>query len=166
MHARRSRTLALHGYTLTELAVMLSVLGVVLAIGIPSFGRYQRSAASRNAFRQVAADLRLARQTALTEHHNVVAVFDAGPPASYGIFADLNGDLARDPGERWIVQRSLDGSIGLDACALTPADSLAFDSSGRLVDGWTGGTVGVGSVEYGLRSLRAWPSGAIETLTP
>jgi Tfp pilus assembly protein FimT len=82
---------------------MLAVAGLLLAIGIPSFARYQRSAASRNAFRQVVADLRLARQKALAEHHNFVAVFSTGVPGSYGIFADQDNDLTRDAGERWIV---------------------------------------------------------------
>lgn len=153
------------GYTLTELAVILSVVGLMLAIGLPSFSRYHRSTATRNAFRQLVLDLRLARQKALAEHHNFVAVFDTGPPGWYGVFADRDNDLTKDPSERWLFQRTLASTIGLDAAALTPADSLAFGPAGRLPLAWTGGLVTV--AEAGgecARSLRAWPSGSIETL--
>ena len=155
------------GYTLTELAVMLSVAGLLLAIGLPSFSRYQRSTTVRNTYRQLVLDLRLARQRALSEHHHFVAAFDAGPPAWYGVFADEDNDLSKDMAESWLLQRTLNGSVALDASALTPADSLAFGPAGSLPGGWTGGIVAIASAATGDgRILRAWPSGSIETLSP
>ena len=83
------------------------------------------------------------------------------------VFADQDNDLSKDVSERWLFQRTLAAAIGLDATALTPADSLAFGPAGRLPSAWTGGLVAIADASGdGTRALRAWPSGSIETLDP
>ncbi len=148
---------------MVELATVLVVMGIVLAIGIPAFSKYARSSNVRNTYRQVALDLRLARQRALAERHNVVAVFASGPPATFNVFSDDDNDGTRDAGERWLVQRTLDPTVALDASALAPADTVTFAPSGSLLAGSSGGVVNVSHTgDLHDRTLRIWPSGAVE----
>ncbi len=156
------------GMTLVELAATMAIGGILLALSLPAFSRYQESLAARNAFQQLLLDLRLARQAALAEHNNFVVVFASGPPATYAIVSDADNDLVPDPGERRLVERTLPPGIGVDASGLTPADSLAFAPSGRMPDTWTGGEVRLSqsAAEGEPRVLRAWPTGAVEAATP
>lgn len=153
--------------TLIELATSMAIGGILLALSLPMFSRYQESLAARNAFQQLLLDLRLARQAALAEHNNFVVVFASGSPAAYAIVSDADNDLVPDPGERRLVERTLPPGVTLDASGLTPADSLAFAASGRMPDTWTGGEVRLSQAvaDAEPRVLRAWPTGAVEPAT-
>ena len=66
------------------------------------------------------------------------------------------------------MQRTLGPSIALDASAMSPPDSLAVTPSGRLPTEWPGGDLTLTQCDGDddSRTLRAWPSGAIETVDP
>lgn len=53
------------GFTLIEMAVVLVIIGIVMAIGIPSFLSYRRDHELKSASQNLAAQLRSARATAM-----------------------------------------------------------------------------------------------------
>ena len=54
------------GFSLVELAVVLTISGLILAIGTPGLIRYLNSARVRDSARTLAEEMRLARQKAVT----------------------------------------------------------------------------------------------------
>ena len=55
------------GFTLVEMMIMISIVGLILAIGTPPFVEYLRHAQSRDAAQIVAGILRQARSRAIQE---------------------------------------------------------------------------------------------------
>ncbi len=85
------------GLTLLELLVALSVLGVLLALGVPRLNpdRQAVSQAARGLAQQVTrARLEAIRQNAFAGLH----VFTDGA-GGYAVFVDRDGDRGYDPGE-------------------------------------------------------------------
>ena len=53
------------GFTLIEMAVVMVILGITMAIGVPSFVKYRRSQELRSAAQNIAGQIRLARANAM-----------------------------------------------------------------------------------------------------
>ena len=123
------------GFSLIELMVTLVLAGIVLAIGMPAFGRFRTSLLLKQANAQVLQDVRRARQLALTRRAPVVMRFGAPPSVSnitsYTIHVDTNGDNLVQSSEM-VTVRNLPNGTRLSAVSLTPVDSLVFDFSGVL----------------------------------
>jgi type IV fimbrial biogenesis protein FimT len=111
-----SQATAPRGVTLVELLVGLAVLGVLLAVGVPSFngllGRWRQQAAVDT----FVADIQLARSTATrTSRPVVMCALDVTNPqrctagvqwmTGWIVFLDANGNDALDAGESEIVRR-------------------------------------------------------------
>lgn len=105
------------GVTLVELLVGIAVLGVLLAVGVPSFngllGRWRQQAAVDT----FVADIQLARSTATrTSRPVVMCALDAANPQrctagshwiqGWIVFSDANDSGTLDAGEAEIVRRS------------------------------------------------------------
>ncbi len=90
---------ARHGFTLVEALVVITMIGIMSAIVIPRF-RVSNTTKVRNAARQLAADLELARTRALTTTSLVRVVFDV-PNQQYSGYldADRNGVFVQNAAE-------------------------------------------------------------------
>ena len=64
------------GFTLVEMMIMISIVGLILAIGTPPFVEYLRHSQSRDAAQIVAGILRQARSRAIQERNEYVVFFD------------------------------------------------------------------------------------------
>ena len=133
------------GFTLIETMIVVVIIGIVLAVGMPAFGGYRNDMKLRQARAQLNEDLRLARQIAVTRRAPVYIRFGTPPTTTdittYKIHIDTNANGVLDTGERaWI--RTLPSSTKLSAVGLTPTDTLAFDISGVLIQPSGGGTPG------------------------
>jgi len=73
------------GFTLIEVAVILTVLAILLAAVFPTLGNILKIMASKGASEEVAGAIRLARQYAITRGANHCVLFVAGPPGTYTI---------------------------------------------------------------------------------
>jgi len=131
------------GFSLVELLIALTVLGLILGIGIPGFARFRDTLAQQQARDQLITDLRYARQTSVTRHRSVIVAFGDGTVTtnitSYTLLTDLDGDGVKDANEpmRW---RNLPNRTRISSVAFTPSPSkLTFDTSGLLVPGSSGG---------------------------
>ena len=132
------------GFTLLELMWALVIIGIVMILAMPGYGRFRDSMALKQANAQILQDVRRARQLAITRHAPVVVRFGAPPSisniTSYTIHVDTNGDYVRQASEMMTV-RNLPNTTRLSAVTLTPTDSLSFDTAGLLRSGTTGGRI-------------------------
>lgn len=77
MHAREA------GFTLVEMIVVISIIGIVMAFSIPNFARGRQEGEVRAAQRELTADLRLAQTTTISQH---VDEADASNVDSMGVY--------------------------------------------------------------------------------
>lgn len=74
------------GFTLTEMLVVIAIIGIIAVVGIPAFQNYMHAFKLRTTANQVVNDLRFARQMATTENvpFKMTRTNDPGdPPGSY-----------------------------------------------------------------------------------
>ena len=64
------------GFTLIEMLVSLTIMGALIAIAIPKFGKLLPGIRLASAARQVATDLQLARMRAISRHANQTVTFN------------------------------------------------------------------------------------------
>jgi prepilin-type N-terminal cleavage/methylation domain-containing protein len=91
------------GYSLIELLTVVAIIGVMSLVSVPAFLNYQRSLEVKSSMRQFTADLRAARQRAVTNQANVtVDVPAAGATArTYTITETRNqGGIGAPPRNR------------------------------------------------------------------
>jgi prepilin-type N-terminal cleavage/methylation domain-containing protein len=148
------------GFTLIELLVALVIAGVLVVITVPGFVHF-RSSLVRNQVRWgLIADLRYARQLAVTKHRQVVVAFGNGSATTnlttYTLHTDTNANFVKDAGEP-VLNRTLPRGAFLTSVVLTPTDSVVFDNSGALRTPSLGGLPGGQLMFQG-------PQGFVDTL--
>jgi prepilin-type N-terminal cleavage/methylation domain-containing protein len=130
------------GFSLIELIFTLGIAGILLAIAMPGFGKYNNTMLLKRANAQILQDVRRARQLAVTRRSPVVMTFGTPPSisniTSYTILVDTNGDGIAQSSEMNTF-RTLPTGTRLSAVTLTPVDQLQFDVSGLLQAGTLGG---------------------------
>ena len=92
-HVRRTRA---RGLTLIELLTVLTLVGILLALGIPGFGTWIRDTRVRTVSEDIANGLRLAQAEAVARNRQVVLVRTTANPA--------RNASASSSGGNWYVQ--------------------------------------------------------------
>jgi prepilin-type N-terminal cleavage/methylation domain-containing protein len=121
------------GFTLIELLVVVAIMGVMMALIMPSFRGFGRGAAMKSAISQIRTTMSLARQNAVTKRQFTFVAF-AG--------ADTVADA---PKEAWRAYRSYAVWVTLNSDAANP--------SGLYLKGWTALPPGVVITDSSL----TWP---------
>jgi prepilin-type N-terminal cleavage/methylation domain-containing protein len=141
------------GFSLVELLTVVALASILIAIGLPSYGRYRKTLLQWQVREQLIQDLRGARQTAITKHTPVAVVFGNGATntnlTTYSVHTDLNADGIAQAGEPRTLKKLPKGGL-LTAVQLTPNDSLTFETSGLLRSGSGGGRL-IFSTKAGVR---------------
>jgi type IV fimbrial biogenesis protein FimT len=122
------------GFTLTELVVIFSIIGIMMAISIPSFISWLPRHRLQTSVRQIYDDLNLAKIQAVRSNTVAVIIFK---PASndYDIFLDTNGSWSYDGGELLIRQSaSLETGVTITGTTL-PFNTCGFNNRGMLPAG-------------------------------
>ena len=70
------RSIERSGFTITELVVVLAIIGVMTVVAVPMFNNIARITKGRSAATQVQSHMRLMRQVAVSRQVNVEAEFD------------------------------------------------------------------------------------------
>lgn len=137
---------AARGYTMAELVVVLAVVGVVVAFGIPTLSTYLRAAALRAGAEEAVSVLNGARQLAI-QTNSTVCVTNDGTQAQYhvggctaaiwtGLGTDASGNI------RMVNQLRIGGSNNLcfnHLGAGTPAPSPCVANGTLTVTSRDGG---------------------------
>jgi prepilin-type N-terminal cleavage/methylation domain-containing protein len=74
-------------FTLTELLVVVAIMGVLMVMTIPAFTGIMKGSKMRSAVAQVRTTLSLARQWAITHREDTYVVFATNSPAYFGPMA-------------------------------------------------------------------------------
>jgi prepilin-type N-terminal cleavage/methylation domain-containing protein len=72
-----------HGFSLVELIIVVGIIAVMAAVGLPAIGRYFRNYQIRNAAREVAAEIQTARTKAIMKNVNWGVLFVTLSPTTY-----------------------------------------------------------------------------------
>jgi len=135
------------GFTVLELATVLTIALIMGAVAFPQINRYWQSYKLDAATQTLTSNLELARYSAISKNFNAVVAFHA-TTGEYEIFEDKNGNGSKDSGEALIGSYSLPGQIQFKASGLlgppsNPSgpvadpitfanDKVVFNSQGKL----------------------------------
>lgn len=111
------------GHTLTELMVTLAVMGVVSALALPNFLTINSNEQVRSATEEIASELRLARQLAITRRDRVRITFDPERQALVAQFVHGSETLLHH------VYHYADKGIAIEEPSAGP--EILFHPSGR-----------------------------------
>jgi type II secretory pathway pseudopilin PulG len=124
--------------------IVMVIVAILVAVGVPSWRSFSRSLAQNQARSQVLEAIRLARQTAVTTHRPVYIQFGSPPSTTdittFKVHLDTDSDGVVDSGERNKTY-TLPKNTRLSVVALTPTDTIPFIASGGLKTNSTGGAL-------------------------
>ncbi len=112
-------TLKCHGFTLTEIIVVLALLTVLTAIAIPNFlswlPNYRLNAAVRSLqiHFQMAKLEAVKRRTKVCVEFNIGGYVPAGMTGGYTVFSDTNSNRVFDAGDTLIKQVTMPVNVSL-----------------------------------------------------
>lgn len=86
------------GFSMIELLVVVGVLGIIVAAGLPAMTRHTGTNKLKQAADEVSGSLKMARQRAVATSGSVVVQFESGYARLY-IFDDPNENGVHDDGE-------------------------------------------------------------------
>ena len=140
---------AVRGFTLTELMIVITIMGVLAAVSAPSLGRYAANWRLNGAASQMAMSLRAARSTAVNKDIDTVFLFDKDA-GQYHVLEDNNGNGGADAGERESSVQDLPRGVAIDDFTV-PQNSVTFNSHGSTQDGGVIVLKGRGDYELQIR---------------
>jgi type IV fimbrial biogenesis protein FimT len=141
------------GFTVTEVVMVMTIIGIVAAIGIPSFKYVTTSNRISSEINGLLGDMQFARSLAIKEGQTVTvcsssdgATCNTGPAGNiwstgWIVFLDSNGNQQVDPNERVIrVQPPFNGTDTLQSSV-----SYAATTYNRMgyAPTYTGGTINI-----------------------
>jgi prepilin-type N-terminal cleavage/methylation domain-containing protein len=133
------------GFTLLELIMTLIILGIILAMAVPSFLQWRKNLAYRTTAREVVAALREARSRAITDNQPHQVIFDSVNKqyrlADYTTWTSLTPDVSLYTGPTttpYVVQynpngTSSGGTINVQDLEGTQRFLIVVNSTGRVV---------------------------------
>jgi prepilin-type N-terminal cleavage/methylation domain-containing protein len=122
-----------NGFSVVELLVVISVMGVILAFSFVSLQQGMPGHQLQGTSSKLASELRLARQKAVTENNNYTITFDPATE-SYEIWDDDESDGYRSPGERTRVLPLPEG-IQFGTINIGASNALTFRPNGSADKG-------------------------------
>lgn len=126
------------GFSMIELLVTLTVVGILMAVALPNLSDMVKSNAVAAQSNHFSTTINLARSEAVKRNLNVfICVRDGSACTTSGewedgwiVFADINGNNALDAGEEISLIDGLTTNYTLRS-SVTSLDWLAFGSDGR-----------------------------------
>lgn len=109
------RHFAQAGFNLIEMIIVLSILGILMAVGVPSFTGYLNNLKVRSTAEALLNGLQVARGAALRTNSNVEFVLTDDDPSGPG----FDSVTASTTGRNWLVRRSdlsefIEGRLGVE----------------------------------------------------
>ena len=139
-----------HGFTITEILVVISIIGVIALIATPSLINYQKKSKLKSEARILATSLRLAQQFAITEQ-NIYAVALSLPDGSYDII-----NLATSEVVKSIM---LDPEVDIATTTDLTNNIIQFNPTGAVLEA---GTISLVNTKHETSTLEIKPSGFVD----
>jgi len=117
------------GFTLVELMISISIMGLITVLAVPGFTRFLQSWKLQGDANQFATVLRTARAAAVTKNTSVVFTFDTDAD-NYFYFEDNDRDGTHDGGEYLSATYNLETGIAFAGHTLS-SSTLTFGSIGN-----------------------------------
>jgi type IV fimbrial biogenesis protein FimT len=162
--ARPAREAA-SGFTLVELLIAFSLLGILLALALPSLATWSRNVKARSTAESLQNGLRLARSEAVRSSRQVMlSLTNANPTLGATAVANGRNWVVRTvpaPGEAArFVEGGSPGGLGSDVVVTGDQESICFNAFGRLVANATPGASTTGGAALPAGSCRLPASGS------
>ncbi len=134
IHYNKSRSL---GFSLIELMVGLVIMGILIAIAVPSFQNWLLNAQIRNAAESIQLGMQRARAEAVARNTNVSFILaPQGADNEVSWTVDLPGGGGGPNGEPIDKNVASEGSKKVLRAVLPPgATTVTYDNTGNLVGG-------------------------------
>ena len=110
------------GYSLTEILVVIAIIGVMSLITVPAFINYYQAGKMKSAMRQFTNDLRASRQRAITQNHPTMISFAPGALGA-NTYRDFDGTV----GGASYTQLGQDKQLDKDVYFATSTSTCVFD---------------------------------------
>ena len=149
MNTRQPAHRRVRGFTLTELMIVITIMGALLAISSPAISGFIANVRLNGATSEMAMVMRAARSAAVNKNTNVVFIFDKDA-GEYHFLEDADGDGTADAGERETTVQVLPPGVTIDAFTV-PQESVTFGPKGSTGDGGTIVFKGKGDREIQIR---------------
>ena len=119
------------GFSLTELAVVMILFGIVAAVGLPGLNKFLRSLDLNGEVQRTASMMRVTRQRAITENNNFCVYWD-DTQHSFVWFDDDNNDGAKQGTEKTGLLGKYPAWITMTEVVSNPfsADTVIFYPNG------------------------------------
>jgi type IV fimbrial biogenesis protein FimT len=160
MNTWQAARMRARGFSLTELMVTISVMGLLLAVSSPALSRFAANWRLNAAASQMAMNLRAARSTAVNKNIDVVFMFDQDA-GEYHFLEDTNGNGVADGGERETSVQTLPTGVVIDDFTV-PQTSITFSSKGSTSDGGTIVMMGRNGLQVQIRVYSGTGNVAVE----
>jgi prepilin-type N-terminal cleavage/methylation domain-containing protein len=123
------------GFTLVELMVVVTIMGILLAVSAPAMSRFAGNWRLNGAAANMAMVMRSARSAAVSKDVDVVFTFDDAQ-GQYSYIEDTNGNGDADAGERQSAVQTLPPGITINDYTV-PQTTVTFNGKGSTADGGT-----------------------------
>jgi len=117
--AARSARRRMHGFTLTELMIVVTVFGVLVGLALPNYNQFVRNQRVKTASFEVFSSLMQARSEAITRNASVTMAPVSGNWANGWTVTDAGGTVLRQ-------------QQALTAVTLQGPTNVIYNGSGRL----------------------------------
>lgn len=118
-----------NGFTLTEVTVTLSILGIMTAISVPSYFSWLPRHRLQTSVRQIYDDMNLAKFRAVKDNTVAVITFNTATN-TYSVFLDSNGNWALDAAETAIRSNApMERDVSIYDSTF-PANTYGFNNRG------------------------------------
>lgn len=137
------------GFTLTELMVAISIIGILAVVSLPAYTRFLHNWKLNGEADQLAGVMRAARAAAVMKNINAVFSFNMDANTFF-YFEDNDRDGARDSNEYRSATFTLPPDIDISAHTLT-GTTLTFGAMGNTA---ASGTITLRNVNNRTRTVR------------
>ena len=137
------------GFTLTELMIVISILGLIAVLAVPNIKGFLQTWKLNGETQELASTLRTARSAAVRRNAEVVFTFDMNTN-SYFYFEDDDGDGGYDNGEYMSETKEMDPGVVITAHTL-PTNTITFGSKGET---GTSGTITIRNNRNSIKNIR------------
>jgi len=125
------------GFSMIELLVVISIIGIIVSIASPNFLNWLPNMYLKSATRDLYGNFQKARLEAIKRNAPVALSFSSDPANTYEIFVDDGGaggvgssNLTRDAGEAVLATFEMPDGVKLNAAAFNGNPATGFDGRG------------------------------------